>query len=154
YGLGAILYAVLTGHAPFEGATHQEIINKVQQEQPRPPRRWRSEVPADLELICLKCLEKEPPRRYASAEQLADELAAFWEGKPLLDTRGVRFVERLWRWSLRNPALAGACGLAVLLLVATTGVSLGWASHASRLAAATQKALDESEQRRAENHLD
>jgi WD40 repeat protein len=156
YGLGAILYAMLTGHAPFEGATRQEIINKVlsAQEQPRPPRRWRAEVPADLELICLKCLEKDPSGRYASAEQLADELSRFRDGKPLLHTRSVRFVERLWRWSLHNPALAAACGLAAALLLAVTLVSTVWAvreaGHAdreARHAANLKRAL-------AENHLD
>src|SRR5262249_5925393 len=114
YGLGAILYKMLTGHAPFEGASNREIINRVQsdQELPRRPRRWRREVPADLEAICLKCLEKEPARRYTSAEQLADELRNFLDHKPLAHTRRVGPVERLWRWCRRNPALAAAGGLA------------------------------------------
>jgi WD40 repeat protein/serine/threonine protein kinase len=147
YGLGAILYAVLTGHAPFEGATPQEIIIKVQsaQAQPIPPRRWRPQIPADLELICLKCLEKEPPRRYASAEQLADELGRFLAGKPLRHTRPVGRAERLWRWGRRNPAVAVAAGLAASLLVATTVVSLGWIVHAFRLNKDLQDALTRSE---------
>jgi WD40 repeat protein/serine/threonine protein kinase len=156
YGLGAILYKMLTGHAPFEGASRREILNKVQsdQELPRRPRRWRPEVPADLEAICLKCLEKEPARRYASAAQLADELGRFLEGNPLIHTRPIGRVERLWRWCRRNPALAAAGGLAIFLLVTTTAVSVGWAVHASRMAEDIQGALTESERRRAENHLD
>jgi WD40 repeat protein/serine/threonine protein kinase len=147
YGLGAILYKMLTGHAPFEGASRLEVVNKVRSEPPAPPRRWRPEVPADLEAICLKCLEKEPARRYASAEQLADELRRFLRGEPLPHTRRVGPAEHLWRWCRRNPALATAAGLAAFLLLATLVVSVGWAVHANRLAARARGAL-------AENHLD
>jgi WD40 repeat protein/serine/threonine protein kinase len=147
YGLGATLYKTLTGHAPFEGASSLEILEKVRTEAPTSPRHWRPEVPADLEAICLKCLEKEPARRYASAEQLAEELGRFLRGEPLPHTRRVRTAERVWRWCRRNPAVAIAAGLAAFLLIATAAVSLGWAIDASRLAASVQAAL-------AENHLD
>jgi eukaryotic-like serine/threonine-protein kinase len=149
HALGAILYKLLTGHAPYEGDNELEIIDKVKSEEERPerPGRWRPGVPGDLELICLKCLEKEPVDRYASAEQLADELRRFLKGEPLLHTRPVSLLERLLRWCRRNPALATAGGLAASLLVATTVLSVGWAVHASRLAATVQEAL-------AENHLD
>jgi eukaryotic-like serine/threonine-protein kinase len=149
YGLGAVLYEVLTGHAPFEGASDEEILSKVRSdgEVPPPPRRWRREVPADLELICLKCLEKEPARRYASAGQLADELGRFLRGEALAYTRRVGPGERLWRWCRRNPSLAAVGVLAVSLLVAVTALSLGWAVHARHANLRMQEQL-------AERHFD
>jgi WD40 repeat protein len=170
YGLGAVLYEALTGHAPFEGASRQEILRKVQsdEELPAPPRRLRPEVPADLELICLKCLEKEPARRYASAEQLAGELGRFLRGEPLAHTGRVGPGERLWRWCRRNRALAGATALAAAALVAVTVVSVLWAvrerANAQALGEAADRerdiaqargeALDQAQYRLAENHFD
>jgi WD40 repeat protein len=156
YGLGAVLYEVLTGHAPYEGASDQEILLKVQsdQEPPAPPRRWRPEVPADLELICLKCLDKDPARRYASAAQLADELGRFLRGEPLAHTRRVGPGERLGRWCRRNPALAGATGLAAAAVLAVCAVSVLWAVREGDHAQALGEALDRAEYRLAENHLD
>jgi WD40 repeat protein/serine/threonine protein kinase len=156
YGLGTVLYEMLTGHAPFEGASDRETIRKVEsdQELPPPPRRWRPEVPADLELICLKCLEKEPARRYASAEQLADELGRFLRGEPLAHTRRVGPAERLGRWCRRNPALAMATGLAAAAVVAVSLVSVLWAVRESNHVRDLGEALDRAEYRLAENHLD
>jgi WD40 repeat protein/serine/threonine protein kinase len=119
YSLGAILYRLLTGHAPFEGANKLEIIRKVQTELPAPPSTLQPSVPRDLELICLKCLEKEPGRRYASAKQLADELQRWLKGEPLRYTRPVGRLERTWRWCRRNPALTAAA----LLLLTLVGLS-------------------------------
>jgi WD40 repeat protein/serine/threonine protein kinase len=156
YGLGAVLYEMLTGHAPFEGASDREILRKVEsdQELPTPPRRWRPEVPADLERICLKCLEKDPARRYTSAEQLADELGRFLHGEALWHTGRVGPGERLWRWCRRNPALAAAGGLALSLLGATTVLSVGWAIHASRLASETRHAQLQTQEQLAQRHFD
>jgi WD40 repeat protein len=156
YGLGAVLYQMLTGHAPFEGASLREILNHVQSDQdlPQPPRHWRPEVPADLELICLKCLEKEPARRYASTEQLAEELGHLLRGEPLTHTRRVGPGERLWRWCRRNPALAAATLLATAALLAVSAVSTLWAVREGKHAANLQVALDEARYRRAENYLD
>jgi serine/threonine protein kinase len=95
YALGAILYRLLTGRAPFEGANKLEIIRKVQTELPALPSTLRSGVPRDLELICLKCLEKEPGRRYASAKQLADELQRWLKGR-LLSTPAGPPAPRFW----------------------------------------------------------
>src|SRR5262249_26856601 len=77
YALGAILYEVLTGRPPFQGATAAETVLLVLTEDPVPPRRFQPQVPRDLETICLKCLEKKPGRRYASAQSLAADLARF-----------------------------------------------------------------------------
>jgi WD40 repeat protein len=156
YGLGAVLYQMLTGHAPFEGASLREILNHVQSDQdlPQPPRHWRPAVPADLELICLKCLEKEPARRYVSTEQLAEELGHFLRGEPLAHTRRVGPGERLWRWCRRNPALAAATLLATAALLAVSAVSTLWAVREGKQAANLQVALDEARYRRAENYLD
>jgi WD40 repeat protein/serine/threonine protein kinase len=144
FALGAILYKMLTGHAPFEGRSIREIVNKTQSQAVAPPRHWQSGLPADLEAICLKCLEKEPAHRYQSALQLADELRRFLEGKTLIHTRPVGRVERAWRWCRRNPALAVACTLAVIALTAGTAVSTVLGLSTARTAEKLQVALDAS----------
>jgi WD40 repeat protein len=144
YGLGAILYEILTGHVPFEGESILEIVNKTQYQAPTPPRRGRPEVPADLEAICLKCLEKEPARRYASAEQLADELGHFLRGEPLAHTRRVGRGERLWRWCRRNPALAAAQGIAALALLTLVAVALWFGIYSTVAAEKLTVALEDS----------
>ncbi len=83
YGLGAILYAVLTGRPPFQAETWAQIVEQVLHGEPELPTRLRPEVPRELEAICLKCLEKEPGRRYSSAQALADDLVRFIEGQPI-----------------------------------------------------------------------
>jgi tetratricopeptide (TPR) repeat protein len=144
YGLGAVLYALLTGSAPFAGDDLLRTLEQVRTREPEPPRSRNPLVPRDLELICLKCLDKEPQRRYASAAALADELDRFRAGKPLVQTRPVGNAERLWRWFRRNPVL-GSLAAAVVLLLASVAViaSVGYyrlktaneREHASRLRA-------------------
>ncbi|MHC5079914.1 MAG: serine/threonine-protein kinase [Planctomycetota bacterium] len=82
YSLGAALYEMLVGRPPFEGATMINVIRKVIMEEPASPRQWNPSVPRDLETICLKCLEKDPERRYASAEVLGEDLRRFLESEP------------------------------------------------------------------------
>jgi WD40 repeat protein/tRNA A-37 threonylcarbamoyl transferase component Bud32 len=120
YALGVILYELLTARVPFQGATFAETMLLVLREEPVPPRRLQPGVPRDLETICLKCLEKNPAKRYESAEALADDLARWAEGRPIR-ARAVGPVGRAVRWSRLNPAVAGLS--VAVLIVALTGVS-------------------------------
>jgi tetratricopeptide (TPR) repeat protein len=126
YALGAILYECLTGRPPFVAATALETLEQVQSREPVPPRLLQPEVPRDLETVCLKCLDKEPGRRYASAEALADDLGRFLAGEPVR-ARPLGRLGRLGRWARREPAVAGlwAAGLAALLLL-MSGAAVWW----------------------------
>jgi WD40 repeat protein/predicted Ser/Thr protein kinase len=118
YALGAMLYHALTGRPPFVGATLAETLQALLNTDPVRPRLLHPAVPADLETICLKCLEKEPARRYATARELADELGRWLRGEPI-QARPAGRAERLWRWCGRQPALAALSGAVLLLLVLT-----------------------------------
>jgi tetratricopeptide (TPR) repeat protein len=120
YSLGAILYECLTGRPPFKAATVLETLELARTRDPLPVRPQQPGVPADLETICLKCLEKEPARRYGSADELADDLRRFQQGRPVA-ARPVSRPERLWRWARRNPLPAVLS--AVLALAVTAGLA-------------------------------
>jgi serine/threonine-protein kinase len=104
YSLGALLYTLLTGSPPFRGKTAVETELQVIHQEPVPPSQLSARVPRDLEAICLKCLRKEPERRYGSAAALADDLRRFLEGQPI-HARPPGWGARLWRWSRRKPAV-------------------------------------------------
>ncbi|MFO0841872.1 MAG: hypothetical protein U0797_05650, partial [Gemmataceae bacterium] len=118
YGLGGVLYACLTGSAPFRGATAQELVLLVLNEEPVPPSRLRPGLPRDLETVCLKCLSKEPERRYATAGAVADDLRRFLDGAPVR-ARPAGAAEKLWKWARRRPDRAAAMVLLGLLVTAT-----------------------------------
>jgi serine/threonine protein kinase len=104
YALGALLYECLTGRPPFVGPQHAVLVS-VLNDEPVPPSRQGAKVPADLETICLKCLSKEPARRYASAEELANDLRRFRAGEPIR-ARAVGAAERVWKWARQWPVFA------------------------------------------------
>ena len=120
YALGAILYEMLTGRPPFRGETAAETERQVIHEDPVSPSRLNTKVPRDLETICLKCLSKEPQRRYASAAALADDLKRFAEGRPI-QARPVGWGERCWRWCRRNPTVAALLITALALVGLASG---------------------------------
>jgi WD40 repeat protein len=126
HALGVILYEMLTGRLPFRGETVLETLEQVCSQEPVPPSQLRPRLPPDLETVCLKCLEKEPQRRYASAADLADDLRAFQERRPI-KARPVGRLGRAWRWCRRNPVVAGLLtALFLVLAVGLAGVSWKW----------------------------
>lgn len=116
YGLGGILYYLLTARAPFQGESLEQTLQATLNQDPIAPRLLNAAVPPDLETICLKCLEKEPDRRYRTARELADEVGRFLADTPI-QARPVSPLERGWRWCRRKPALAGSLALALILLL-------------------------------------
>lgn len=137
YGLGAILYMLLTGEPPFRGANAIEVIRRVIDEPPVTIQRLRSDCPRDLNVICLKCLEKDPTKRYLSAAALADDLHRYLADEPIL-ARPVGRFNRLRRWAHRHPSVATLLGLTALLLLV---IAFGGIGLSLRL----QAALEQSE---------
>jgi eukaryotic-like serine/threonine-protein kinase len=133
YGLGAMLYHLLTGRPPFQASTLNEAIQQVVDKDPLTPRLLNPSVPRDLETICLKCLEKESERRYPTAQAVADELERFLKGEPIL-ARPVGLAGKAWRWCRRKPVVAslGAAVILLLLMLAIGGPLL--AAHQRALA--------------------
>jgi eukaryotic-like serine/threonine-protein kinase len=118
YGLGAILYELLTGRPPFRGKSSLDTIRKVVVDDPQPPRQLRPNLPLDLVTICLECLAKPPHRRYASAGALADDLESFLGNRPI-QARPASIWDRAWKWSRRRPAAA------VFVVFAVVGLAGG-----------------------------
>ncbi|GIW80305.1 MAG: hypothetical protein KatS3mg105_2112 [Gemmatales bacterium] len=141
YSMGAVLYYALTGRAPFEGSNAIETIQQLVHEEPLPPRRLRPGIPRDLEIICLKCLRKEPYQRYATALALAEDLERFLQNRPI-EARPVSDVERLWLWAKRRPLVAG---LTLLLLAAAICIFAGGWWYNDHLKRALNQAKEQLE---------
>ena len=122
YALGAILYELLTGRPPFQGASVLDTLDQVRQKEPVPPSQLQTKVPRDLETICLKCLEKDPSRRYPDVTALAEDLRRYQAGEPIV-ARPVSEAERIWRWCLRNQAVASLIATAATLLFVVAAVA-------------------------------
>jgi eukaryotic-like serine/threonine-protein kinase len=131
YALGAILYELLTGRPPFRAETPTATLHQVTTDDPVSPARLNPRVPRDLDTICLKCLHKEPHRRYETAAALAEDLRRFERGEPI-KARRVGPMERSARWAWRRPALAGSLATGVLLACALIGTFFWW--HGQRTA--------------------
>ncbi|MHB1556174.1 MAG: WD40 repeat domain-containing serine/threonine-protein kinase [Isosphaeraceae bacterium] len=146
HGLGAVLYALLTGRAPFGGSTPWDILDRVRTTAPIRPRQLRRSIDRDLETICLKCLEKEPARRYATAAELADDLDRWLDGRPIR-ARRLGPIGRTWRTARRHPAIAG-----ILIMLGLLGY---WESKALyRQARAVQEKTLRDEQARRQTQAD
>jgi serine/threonine-protein kinase len=123
YALGAVLYECLTGRPPFRGTSPLETLLQVVRDDPVPPRKFQPGVPRDLETVCLKCLHKDPARRYASASDLALDLGRFRDGRPVM-ARPVGVLEQAVKWARRRPGAAAVLTAAVLLAALTIGGGL------------------------------
>src|SRR5436309_3543325 len=121
YSLGAILYHLLAGRPPICGETPMEVLLRAGKQTPKRIRLTNRNVPRDLEVICLKCLEKEPSARYVSADTLADDLERFGAGRTI-NARPLGLTNRGWRWTWRNPGLAALSVLSVALLVVLAAI--------------------------------
>jgi serine/threonine protein kinase len=122
YSLGATLYELLTGRPAVEGQDRQEILRRIADEEPRPPRALDRQVPADLETVVLKALTKEPAERYATARELADDLERYLRDEPIRARLPGR-VSRLWRWCSRNRTVAALSALTIGLLTTVAVVA-------------------------------
>ncbi len=140
YALGAILYELVTGRPPFRAETPLDTVLLVLHEEPVAPRFLQPKLPHDLETICLKCLEKEPARRYATAEALADDLRRFLDQEPIR-ARPTSRLERLGKWARRKPAAAALAGVSLLAALAVLASVALYARYEAQQAGIYQRQL-------------
>src|SRR5262245_18996971 len=148
YSLGVVLFNLLTGELPFRGQMRMLIVQILDQEPPN-PRQLDSNVPRDLATITLKCLEKEPAKRYQTSGELADDVKRWVDGEPIR-ARPVGRLERAWRWCKRHPEVASLSALLLLVLLTAAVVAPIVAVHQARLRHEAEELSKESEQRRVE----
>ncbi len=153
YALGAILYCLMTGRPPFQAANPLDTLMQVLDKEPIPPRQLNPTLPMDLETICLKCLNKEPLQRYASAQHLVDELARFLDGRPII-ARPTNWFEHAKKWAKRHPAVTSlSTAVAASVLIGLIAVTWQWrvavaawnAADSARIEAATARGEAERE---------
>jgi len=126
YALGAMLYALLVARPPFQSGTTRETIRRIREDLPEPPRSIDPRIDEDIEAICLKCLEKAPERRYASASELAEDLRRYLEHRPV-SARPLRFGVTARKWARRHPWVAAlSAGLALVTFCALVGLTVAW----------------------------
>ena len=131
YSIGAILYTLIVGRPPFQANNPLDTLLQVLEKDPVAPRQLNPSLPQDLETICLKCLEKEPEKRYSSARDLEDELSRFINDEPI-HARPIGNAERAWRWCRRKPVVASLIAAVIFAMLTGTGVSTFFAVLASR----------------------
>jgi WD40 repeat protein/serine/threonine protein kinase len=146
YALGAVLYWALTGRPPFRADSPLETLDQVRSQEPTPPSQLQQRIPIDLETICLKCLQKDPSKRYATAQALAEDLGRFQAGEPI-KARPVGPLARTWSWCRRNPRLATWIALAWAFLIGGSAASLYFGVQAWRQARQAQEIARREERR-------
>jgi len=149
YALGVILYECLAGRPPFKGKSVVETLDQVRTKEPVAPSRWQARVSLDLDTICLRCLRKDPEKRYASAAELADELVRYQQGEPIL-ARAVGRFERGVKWIRRNPVVTSASAVVVLALLTGIGLTMWQADLATRAKVEAIASQEIAENRQAE----
>jgi serine/threonine protein kinase len=154
YALGAILYDLLTGRPPFKANTLADTLRQVQMTEPVSPGRLQPQVPRDLATICLKCLNKEPKKRYETSLELAEDLGRFLAGEPIR-ARPASTFERAYKWSKRRPALAALIGVSVACFVAmgVGGWYTAWSLYDANVRIRAANEIAEGERAKAEASL-
>jgi serine/threonine protein kinase/WD40 repeat protein len=142
YALGVILYQLLTGRPPFQGTTPLDTLTRVVSEEPLPPRRLQPRLPRDLETVCLKCLEKDPRKRYENARELAEDLRRYQAREPTR-ARPVGIAGRTWRWCRRRPLVAALLSIAVVLALMLIATALVYNARLQQALAQTNEDLVE-----------
>ena len=143
HGLGVILYELLVGRPPFQAESFVDVLDLVRRAEPTPPTALRRDIPQDLEVICLKCLEKRPEDRYLTAGDLADDLRRFLRGEPLR-ARPPGMLKVVGKWCRRHPGPAALAALAVFLPMIGLGLLLAHNRQLGKLAESLSKSLQES----------